>query len=208
MSEPIHIENLIPPEALPTRRLLEAIAGHDRICDVATSLSLRSLADKTIDELRDEGVPPGAAKRVACAFELSRRVGVARCEPLGQLRSSREIFDHLHPRLRDLPVEQFLGIYVNGKNRVIRELMISQGILTASLVHPREVFAPAIRLRAAGIILAHNHPSGDPEPSAEDIEVTRRLSAVGELVGIRILDHVVIGDGRYVSFLERGMIEP
>ncbi len=89
---------------------------------------------------------------------------------------------------------------------MIREDLVSEGILTASLVHPREVFAPAIREAAAGIVLVHNHPSGDPEPSPEDHEVTARLCAVGELVGIRVLDHVVIGDGCYVSFLERGLI--
>jgi len=96
---------------------------------------------------------------------------------------------------------------LDGKNRVIREICVSEGILTASLVHPREVFVPAIRESAAGIVLVHNHPSGDPEPSPEDLEVTHRLTAVGELIGIRVLDHVVIGDGRYVSFLERGLID-
>ncbi len=84
--------------------------------------------------------------------------------------------------------------------------MVSEGILTASLVHPREVFASAIRHAAASIVLVHNHPSMDPEPSPEDIEITRRLVAVGELVGIRIADHIVLGGGRYVSFLERGLI--
>ncbi len=96
---------------------------------------------------------------------------------------------------------------LDGKNCVMREDLVSEGILTASLVHPREVFAPAIREAAAGIVLIHNHPSGDPEPSPEDLEVTRRLCAVGELIGIRVLDHVVIGDGRYVSFLERGLLD-
>ena len=206
MSAPTHVKHLIPPECLSTEHLLTAVAGHDRIREIASSYPLRSLADKTADELRDAGVPPAAARRVACAFELGRRLGVARLEPLGRLQSSAQIFDYFHPRLRDVPVEQFWGVYVNGKNYVIQEILISQGILTASLVHPREVFAPAIRMRAAGIILVHQHPSGDEEPSPEDHEVTRRLCAAGELVGIRILDHLVIGDGRYVSFLERGLI--
>ncbi len=83
---------------------------------------------------------------------------------------------------------------------------MSEGILTASLVHPREVFGPAIRHAAASLVLVHNHPSLDPEPSPEDVEITRRLVAVGELVGIRVADHVVIGGGAYVSFLERGLI--
>ena len=98
-------------------------------------------------------------------------------------------------------------VMLDAKNRVMREARVSEGILTASLVHPREVFAPAIREAAAGIVVVHNHPSGDPEPSPEDHEVTARLCAVGELVGIRVLDHVVIGDGCYVSFLERGLIQ-
>ena len=88
----------------------------------------------------------------------------------------------------------------------MREDLISEGILTASLVHPREVFAPAIREAASALLLVHNHPSGDPEPSPEDLEITRRLVAAGELVGIRVVDHVVIGEGCYVSFLERGLI--
>jgi DNA repair protein RadC len=107
-----------------------------------------------------------------------------------------------------LKPERFIGVFLDGKNRVMREHVISEGILTASLVHPREVFAPAMREHAAALLVVHNHPSGDPEPSPEDVEVTQRLVAVGELVGIRVLDHVVIGDGRYVSFLERGLIVP
>ena len=84
--------------------------------------------------------------------------------------------------------------------------MISQGTLTASLVHPREVFSVAIRESAAGVILVHNHPSGDPEPSPEDLDITRRLASVGELIGIPVLDHVVIGGETYVSFLDRGLV--
>ena len=90
---------------------------------------------------------------------------------------------------------------------MIAEHELTKGILTASLVHPREVFCAAIRLNASGLVLVHNHPSGDPEPSPEDHEVTRRLCSVGDLIGIRVLDHVVIGDGTYVSFLERGLLE-
>ena len=95
---------------------------------------------------------------------------------------------------------------LDAKNRVMRDEAISEGSLTSSLVHPREVFATAIRESAGGLVCVHNHPSGDPEPSPEDMDITRRLCAVGELVGIRVLDHVVIGDGRYVSFLDRGWI--
>lgn len=169
--------------------------------------SLRALASASARELEQErGLGSASAVRLVAAFALGRRLLGERMAPGRLLRESAEIFACFHDRLRDLKKERFLTVMLDGKNRVIREDQVSEGILTASLVHPREVFAPAIRESAAGLILVHNHPSGDPEPSPEDHEVTRRLCAVGELVGIRVLDHVVIGDGRYVSFLERGLI--
>jgi DNA repair protein RadC len=131
-----------------------------------------------------------------------------RLAPGRPLKSSGDIFAAFHPRLRDLKKERFLSVLVDAKNRVLREDLISVGTLTASIVHPREVFAPAIREGANGLLLIHNHPSGDPDPSPEDLEVTRRLCAAGELLGIRILDHIVIGDGTYASFLERGILAP
>ena len=95
---------------------------------------------------------------------------------------------------------------LDGKGRLMREVRISEGTLTASLVHPREVFRCAIREAAAALILVHNHPSGDPEPSPEDTTLTGRLRAAGELLGIRILDHVVVGQRSWASFAERGML--
>ena len=97
-------------------------------------------------------------------------------------------------------------LLLDGKHRLIAEKLISQGTLTASPVHPREVFGPAIRSSAAAIVLVHNHPSGDPTPSADDLDITRRLTDVGELVGIRVLDHVIVGDGRYASLADRGLL--
>ena len=96
-------------------------------------------------------------------------------------------------------------ILLDGKNRPIKDVRVSEGTLTASLVHPREVFVPVIEESAAAIVLVHNHPSGDPTPSAEDIAITQRLREVGEIMGVRVLDHVVIGDGRYVSFADEGL---
>jgi DNA repair protein RadC len=146
------------------------------------------------------------ALRLCAAFALGRRIHAERLVVGRTLRASHEIFEAFHGRLRDLKKERFLAVLLDARNRVIREDLVSEGILTASLVHPREVFAHAIRESAWGIVLVHNHPSGDPEPSGEDLEITRRLASVGEIVGIRILDHVVIGDHRYVSFLERGLL--
>ena len=175
--------------------------------------SLRGLASATpreLEALRGAGRGLGrvSALRISAAFALGRRMRGAVVRRGAVLKTSIDIFDHFHERLRYLRKERFLSILIDAKNRVIREELVSEGILTASLVHPREVFAPAIRESAAGIVLVHNHPSGDPEPSPEDLEVTHRLRAVGELIGIRICDHVIIGDGSYVSFLERGILPP
>ena len=206
MSEPTHIKHLIPPESLATEHLLRAVAGNDCVRELADEHPLPEIASLSREELRGRGVTPAAARRLACAFELGRRMGRRRLEPGVVLRSTQQIFDAYHNRLRHERKEHFVSLLMTAKSRLIREETVSIGILTASLVHPREVFMPAIRHSAAGIILLHNHPSGDPEPSPEDHEVTRRLAAVGELVGIRILDHVVIAEGKYVSFLERGLI--
>ncbi len=197
------------PEALTTHDLLDLVGARPAHGLLRRYGSLRRLAAVSPGELlREPGVGRATAVRVAAALALGRRLQGERLPRGRRLRESSEIFQAFHHRMRDLRKERFLTVMLDGKNRVLREELVSEGILTASLVHPREVFGPAIREAAGGIVLVHNHPSGDPEPSAEDIEVTRRLCAVGELVGIRVLDHVVIGDGRYVSFLERGMIDP
>jgi DNA repair protein RadC len=204
------------PEALSPADLLALVLAGDarrrRPREAAARLlarygDLRRLAAASAGELLASGLlGRAAAARVAATFALGRNVHAARLRPGTALRASREIFEAFHGRLRDLKKERFICVLLDGRNRVLREDVVSEGILTASLVHPREVFAPAIREAAGGLILVHNHPSGDPEPSPEDVEITRRLAAVGELVGIRILDHVIVGDGSYVSFLERGLL--
>ncbi len=97
-------------------------------------------------------------------------------------------------------------ILLDGKNRVLKDIRVSEGSLTTSLVHPREVFVPVIEESAASLILVHNHPSGDPAPSSEDLAITKRLKEVGELLGVRLLDHLIVGDGRYVSFADEGLL--
>jgi DNA repair protein RadC len=102
--------------------------------------------------------------------------------------------------------ECFWAVLLNGKNRFLKLVRVSEGSLTASLVHPREVFRPAILEAAAGLLCVHNHPSGDPAPSPEDLQITRRLVEVGRLIGIRVLDHVIVGENEYFSFADEGMI--
>jgi len=108
--------------------------------------------------------------------------------------------------MRDLVQEEFRVLHLNTQHGVLREVVVTRGILDASVVHPREVFRAAVVESAAALVLVHNHPSGDPLPSAEDREVTRQLQEAGRIMGIPVLDHVVVGDGRYVSFVEAGLM--
>ena len=120
------------------------------------------------------------------------------------IRNARDVHQHFHQRMRGQRKEQFMVLLLDGRNRVMSESQISKGTLTASLVHPREVFRSAIRAAAAGIVLVHNHPSGDPSPSREDLSVTRRLMDAGKVVGIPIIDHVVVAEHGFHSFQENG----
>jgi DNA repair protein RadC len=139
---------------------------------------------------------------VRAALELGRRAAGTPLGPGEPMRDAAAVYAHFRGRLPQCEREQFFVLLLDGRNRLIAELRISEGTLTAALVHPREVFAPAIRLAAAALVLVHNHPSGDPTPSAEDAALTERLRRAGELLGIRVLDHVVVGQGRFVSLAE------
>lgn len=154
------------------------------------------------------GVGPAIAARLSAALELGRRL--AREGPIERQRINgpNDIFELCAPRLRDLQQEEFHVLLLNTQHAVMREVVATRGTLDTSVVHAREVFRPAIAESAAAVILVHNHPSGDPTPSPEDREVTRQLAAAGELIGIPVLDHVVIGDARYVSFVESGLLTP
>jgi DNA repair protein RadC len=153
------------------------------------------------------GVGPAKAAQLKAAVELGRRT---MAEPLStgmRVSCSGDLFKHFHPVLRDLKHEIFKVVLLDAKNTVLKESTISEGSLTLSIVHPREVFALAVRESAAGVIFLHNHPSGDPAPSVEDRQLTDRLVAAGRLLGIRVLDHVIVGDRRYVSFADEGWLK-
>jgi DNA repair protein RadC len=151
------------------------------------------------------GLGPARVALLRAVGELARRSLEHRLTRRAPLRTSAEVFRHCGARMAALRKEQFHVLLLDGKNRLLKEVRISEGSLTASLVHPREVFVPVIEESAAAIILVHNHPSGDPTPSAEDVAITQRLRQVGELMGVSVLDHVVIGDGRYVSFADESL---
>ena len=149
-----------------------------------------------------KGLGQAKAATVLAALEIGRRIASAK--PLEKIHLScpQDVADFLMPRLRYAAKEQFVVILLNSKNKVIGTEVVSEGSLSSSVVHPREVFAPAMLHHAAAIMVAHNHPSGDPKPSFEDEEVTRMLSRSGKVLGIPMIDHVIIGDGNYYSFLE------
>ncbi|MCZ6596360.1 MAG: DNA repair protein RadC [Planctomycetota bacterium] len=179
---------------VPPRRARELLAD----CDL---LELARLPGAEL--VARFGLGPAAAARVAAAFGLGRRLERARLPRRASMKSPRRVYEEVAADLRGLDRERFLTLVLDGKHRLKRTERVSEGTLTTSLVHPREVFRPAVRESAAALIVVHNHPSGDPEPSAEDLEVTRRLIQSGKLIGIPLLDHVVVGDGRFVSLRER-----
>lgn len=175
------------------RQIADRLAAH-------AEGSLARLAAMDVRELESvAGVGEATACRVAAALELGRRAAAAEVEPSAPVRGPDDVFRRMGPRLRDLPQEEFHALLLNTRHKVVREVLVTRGILDASLIHPREVFRPAVAEGAAGVILVHNHPSGDPTPSPEDRAVTRQLGAAGRALGIPVVDHVVVGRGRYVS---------
>jgi DNA repair protein RadC len=168
---------------------------------------IRGVARATVTELAAvHGIGPAKAAQIKAAIEFGRRLVAASPEERPKVRSPRDIYDLLGPTLRDEKREHFIAVLMDTKGGVMRQRTVSVGDLSSSLVHPREVFAEAIRYSAASIIVAHNHPSGDPSPSPEDAAVTRRLVEAGEILGIEVLDHIVVGDGRWVSLKEKGLM--
>jgi len=152
---------------------------------------------------REHGLGARPARRLAAAFSLGRHLARTRRPLRPSMRSAARVHSLLGDDLRGLEQETFLICLLDGKHALRRTAVVSVGTLTTSLVHPREVFRPAVRAAAAAVVCVHNHPSGDPEPSPEDLQITRRLVRAGKLMGIPVLDHVVIGDERYVSLRER-----
>lgn len=152
------------------------------------------------------GIGQAKACEIKAAFEIGRRWLARQGGPLLQVRSSRDVANHYMPLLAGKKREQFQVILLDRKNRIMRDIMISQGSLTASIVHPREVFNPAVRDSAAAVIFVHNHPSGDPQPSQEDHSLTARLVKAGDVLGIPVLDHIIVGRDTYMSFADEGLL--
>ncbi|MGE5485392.1 MAG: RadC family protein [Ignavibacteriales bacterium] len=164
------------------------------------------LVEAPVEEICSvRGMGPAKAAQVKAALELGKRAAAEAGHSRTSIRCPSDVGDLLVKEMKHLDKEQFRTVLLNTKNRVVGVEVISVGSLNESIVHPREIFKPAVRKSAAAVILAHNHPSGDPNPSAEDVNVTRRLIEAGQILGIEVLDHVVVGEERFVSLREAGL---
>ncbi len=153
------------------------------------------------------GIGPAKAAQIKAVFALADRLAKTPTgEQRPQLKNPEAVLEQVRGRLSGKKEEHFIALFLDTRGRAVKTVEISVGTLDASLVHPREVFREAMAASAASVVLAHNHPSGDPEPSVEDIKLTRRLISVGELVGIEVLDHIIVGEGSFVSLKRKGLL--
>lgn len=153
-----------------------------------------------------KGIGKVKAIQIGCVVELSKRIAKATARESLKLTSPSSVADYFMEDMRHEKREQLILLLMNGKNKLLHETILSKGTVNASLVSPREIFVEALRYQAVSVMLIHNHPSGDPTPSKEDILVTRRVKEAGNLIGISLIDHIIIGDNRYVSLKERGIL--
>lgn len=184
----------------------------ENVLTLATNLldyfeNLFDLSEASFEELiKIPGIGPAKATEIMAAIELGRRVCKAERYIEGRIVSSTDIGYHLVEEMSHLQQEHVRCLYLNTKNDIIKKKTIFIGSLNSSVAHPREIFKEAVKCSAARIILAHNHPSGNPEPSGADIDFTKRMYKAGEMMGIELLDHIVVGHKKYVSLRERGIL--
>ncbi len=166
---------------------------------------IQELKNATLEEMMSvKGIGEAKAVQLLAAVELGRRLAQQQTNERFTIRSPKDAASYLMPDMVSLQQEHFVVLFLNVKNQILHKQTIFIGSLNASIVHPREIFREAVKRSAASIICAHNHPSGNPTPSAEDIDVTKRLLEAGKLMGIELLDHVIIGDHQFISLKEKG----
>ncbi|PIQ68488.1 MAG: hypothetical protein COV91_03795 [Candidatus Taylorbacteria bacterium CG11_big_fil_rev_8_21_14_0_20_46_11] len=202
-------------EALSAQELLQVIIGRgiagESVVVTAQKLlskfgSLQKLAEASIEELSSvKGIGPAKATQMKAVFEIGRRVATD-TPPYEskELSDPKKVYRLIKSKLKDYHKEHFYIIPINSRNFSIAE--ISVGSINASIVHPREVFAEAIKSKAVSVIFAHNHPSGDPEPSEDDLAITKRLVETGKVVGIEVVDHIIVAEKSFLSFKEKGLL--
>ncbi|KLV24515.1 hypothetical protein ABW02_17680 [Niallia circulans] len=204
------------PESLANHELLAILiqtgSKNESVLTLANKLlvhfdGLRLLKDASLDELKEmKGIGTAKAIQLMAAIELGRRVSNLEFTDRYCIRSPEDAAKYMMNEMRFLTQEHFVCLYLNTKNQVMHKQVVFIGSLNASIVHPREVYKEAFRRSAASIICLHNHPSGDPSPSREDIEVTKRLVECGKIIGIDLLDHIIIGENKFISLKEKGYV--
>ncbi|QEY19259.1 JAB domain-containing protein [Psychrobacillus sp. AK 1817] len=166
---------------------------------------IQELKNATMEEMMTvKGIGQAKAVQLLAAVELGKRLSQQKTNEKFTIRSPKDAATYLMPEMSSLTQEHFVTLFLNVKNQILHKQTIFIGSLNASIVHPREIFREAVKRSAASIICAHNHPSGNPSPSTEDIDVTKRLMEAGRLMGIELLDHVIIGDHQFISLKEKG----
>ncbi|MEH6936653.1 DNA repair protein RadC [Bacillus sp. JJ664] len=204
------------PSSLSTQELLAIVlrtgTKNESVLQISNQLlhkfdGLRLLMNASIEEISNiNGIGEAKATQLLAAFELGKRINRLQFEDRFVIKSPDDCAKFMMDEMRFLEQEHFICLYLNTKNQIIARETIFKGSLNASIVHPREVFKEAFRRSASSIICLHNHPSGDPTPSREDIEVTKRLVECGKIIGIELLDHIIIGEHKYISLKEKGYV--
>lgn len=199
------------PEALSDAELFAILLRTGTIQENVIDMSNRLISEYGLDKLFDcslkelqkiKGIGPSKSMQILAMAELGKRYNQSK-KPLKKISCAEDVFNYFHERLKDKKEEHFYILMLNTQNYIIGEQLISRGILDASIIHPREVFKPAIKNSASKIILVHNHPSGDPEPSEEDKGIMERLMRTGEELGVKIIDNIIIGREKFWGWSEK-----
>ena len=203
------------PETLSDAELFAIFFRTGTINEKVVDMSNRLIAEYGLDKLFDcslkelqkiKGIGPSKAMQILSMSELGKRYNQLKQfknKNIKKISCAEDVFNHFHERLKDKKEEHFYIIMLNTQNYIIGEQLISKGILDASIIHPREIFKPAIKNSASKIILVHNHPSGDPTPSEEDLEITRKMIEFGEELSIKVLDHIIFGNNNWWNWKEK-----
>jgi DNA repair protein RadC len=205
------------PDALSSQELLALVIGRGipkkSVMTIAQELlarfgNVKAIGRASIEELSQiKGIGIAKAAQIKACFELGKREELEPPERIPfDIKNPEAVVKAIRADVQDKAKEHFKLLLLNSRNKVLRISTISIGILTTSLVHPREVFKEALLHSAASVVLAHNHPSGDPEPSEDDLKITRKLVESGKILGIEVIDHLILGENNFYSFREKGLI--
>lgn len=201
----------VGPEGLSDAELMAILLRTGSIGENVIDMSNRLIAEYGLDKLMEcslkelekiKGIGKTKAMQILAIAEIQKRINQSKT-PVKKISCAKDVFNLMHEELKDKKEEHFYVLLLNNQNNVIKKELISKGILDSTIIHPREVFRPAIKHSAARIILVHNHPSGNPEPSDEDLDITEKLMSAGNELGIKVLDHVIVTREKHWGWVEK-----